>query len=159
MKLLTHQELAEQLQAKGLKCTAQRLAIYEALTASDAHPSAEELHREVKARYPMLSRNTVYQTLEALTTAGLAQAVRSGRSHARYDGNSDAHHHMVCLACDRVEDFHDASLERLMPPPGLRRRYRVLHHRVEFYGYCRSCDTRNPRATRASIQKEEIRHG
>jgi Fur family peroxide stress response transcriptional regulator len=159
MKPLTHEELAQRLQAEGLKCTPQRLAIYAALTASAAHPSAEELYRGVKAHYPMLSRNTVYQTLEALTTAGLAQAIRSGRSHARYDGNSDAHHHMVCLSCDRVEDFHDASLERLAPPSRLRRHYRVLHHRVEFYGYCRSCTARNPRATRAHIQKEDVRHG
>jgi Fur family peroxide stress response transcriptional regulator len=159
MKPLTHQELTQRLQTRGLKCTPQRLAIYEALTASDTHPSAEELYREVKARYPMLSRNTVYQTLEALTNAGLAQAVRSSRSHARYDGNSDAHHHMVCLSCDRVEDFHDPSLERLAPPSRLRRQYRVLHHRVEFYGYCRSCTVRNPRATRALIHKEDVRHG
>lgn len=159
MKPLTHQELAQQLQARGLKCTPQRLAIYRALTVSDAHPSAEELYREVKGQYPMLSRNTVYQTLETLTTAGLVQSVRSGRSHTRYDGNSDAHHHMVCLSCNRVEDFHDASLERLAPPPGLRRRYRVLHHRVEFYGYCRSCNARNPRATRAHSHKEDVRHG
>jgi Fur family peroxide stress response transcriptional regulator len=148
MKLGTYEELARRLQARGLKCTPQRLAIYAALTASDAHPSAEELYRGVKARYPMLSRNTVYQTLEALTAAGLAQAIRSGRSHARYDGNSDAHHHMVCLSCDRVEDFHDDSLERLAPPARLRRRYRVLHHRVEFYGYCRTCSDHNRRHAR-----------
>jgi len=148
MKPLAHEELARRLQARGLKCTPQRLAIYAALTASDAHPSAEELYRGVKARYPMLSRNTVYQSLEALTTAGLAQAIRTGRSHARYDGNSEAHHHMVCLSCDRVEDFHDASLGRLAPPARLRRRYRVVHHRVEFYGYCRSCSDRNRRRAR-----------
>jgi Fur family peroxide stress response transcriptional regulator len=150
MKRDTHQELVQRLQDKGLKCTPQRLAIYAALTASDTHPSAEELYRGVKERYPMLSRNTVYQTLEILTVAGLAQAIRSGRSHARYDGNNDAHHHMVCLSCDRVEDFHDAALERLAPPARLRRHYRVLHHRVEFYGYCRSCNDRNRR--RARIQ-------
>jgi len=159
MKPLTLHELTGRLQDHGLKCTPQRLAIYAALTASDEHPSAEELYRDVKTHYPMLSRNTVYQTLEALTTAGLAQAIRSGRSHARYDGNSDAHHHMVCLSCDRVEDFHDASLERLAPPTRLRRQYQVLHHRVEFYGYCRRCTHRNPRITRAHTHKEEGRHG
>jgi Fur family peroxide stress response transcriptional regulator len=159
MKPVAHETLAQRLQARGLKCTPQRLAIYEALAASDSHPSAEELYRDVKTDYPMLSRNTVYQTLEALTTAGLAQAIRSGRSYARYDGNSEAHHHMVCLTCDRVEDFHDASLERLAPPARLRRRYRVVHHRVEFYGYCRSCSDRNPRASRARTHKEEARHG
>ncbi|HTP42217.1 MAG TPA: transcriptional repressor [Nitrospiria bacterium] len=159
MKPVDQGALARRLQARGLKCTPQRLAIYAALSASDDHPSAEVLYRDVKADYPMLSRNTVYQTLEALTTAGLAQAIRTGRSHARYDGNSEPHHHMVCLSCDRVEDFHDASLERLAAPARLRRRYRVVHHRVEFYGYCRTCHDRNPHASRVHSHKEEIRHG
>ena len=159
MKTETEQPLAQRLQAQGLKCTPQRLAIYAALAASEAHPSAEELYLEVKPRYPMLSRNTVYQTLEALTGVGLAQAIRAGRQHARYDGNVAAHHHMVCLACHRVEDFHDASLERLAPPAPLRRRYRVIRHRVEFYGYCRSCDKQQPHAHHASAHKEEHRHG
>lgn len=159
MKPMTPQELAHRLQAGGLKCTPQRLAIYAALAGSAAHPSAEELYREVKPRHPMLSRNTVYQTLEALTTAGLAQAIRTGRHHTRYDGNSAEHHHMVCLSCDRVEDFHDASLERLAPPPRLRRHYRVVRHSVEFYGYCRRCDQQKPRVVRAGRPKEEDRHG
>jgi len=150
MKTPTHRELASRLQARGLKCTPQRLAIYEALTASEAHPSADELYRAVAPRHPMLSRNTVYQTLEALTAAGLAHSIRTGRSHARYDGNIDAHHHMVCLRCDHVEDFHDDALEGLAPPARLRRAYRVVHHRVEFYGYCKHCDHRTPRGTRAS---------
>ena len=158
MKTLTHEELAKRLQGRGLKCTPQRLAIYAALTASEAHPSAEELHAGVKGRYPMLSRNTVYQTLEALTEAGLAQVIRTGRQHTRYDGNDGAHHHMVCLVCDRVEDFHDASLERLAPPPRLRRHYRVIRHSVEFYGYCRRCDQQKP-AVRAGRPREEDRHG
>jgi len=158
MKTPTHQELVGRLQAGGLKCTPQRLAIYAALSASAAHPSAEELYRTVKSRHPMLSRNTVYQTLEALSTAGLVQAIRTGRQHTRYDGNGAAHHHMVCLACDRVEDFHDPSLERLAPPARLRRHYRVISHRVEFYGYCQRCFHQNP-AARAGRPQEEHRHG
>ncbi len=152
-------QLTQRLQSQGLKCTPQRLAIYAALAASDAHPSAEELYLQVKPRYPMLSRNTVYQTLETLTTAGLAQAIRTGRQHARYDGNLAAHHHMVCLACHRIEDFHDALLERLAPPAPLRRRYRVVRHRVEFYGYCQRCDPQQPHAHHVRAHKEEHRHG
>jgi len=137
------------LQDKGLKCTPQRLAIYAALTASDAHPSAEELYRGVKARYPMLSRNTVYQTLEILTMAGLAQAIRSGRSHARYDGNNDAHHHMVCLSCDRVEDFHDAGCAATIACSIIGwNSTAIADHAVTATG-----------ATRAHSHKEDVCHG
>lgn len=155
MITVTHEELADRLHARGLKCTPQRLAIYEALAASEAHPSVDELYREVRGRFPMLSRNTVYQTLEALSSLGLVQAIRTGRPHARYDGNLSAHHHLICLACHRVEDFHDASLERLAPPARLRRQYRIIGHRVEFYGYCRSCDQQRP-AIRAGETKERV---
>jgi Fur family transcriptional regulator, peroxide stress response regulator len=155
MVTVTHQELADRLHAQGLKCTPQRLAIYAALTASAAHPSVDDLYCEVRGRYPMLSRNTVYQTLEALSALGLVQAIRTGRQHIRYDGNLSEHHHLVCLVCHRVEDFHDAALERLKPPASLRRRYRVLGHRVEFYGYCRLCDQQSP-AIRARGTKERV---
>ena len=159
MKTPSTDQLSDRLHQRGLKCTPQRLAIYEALTASGLHPSAEELYRQVKPHYPMLSRNTVYQTLEALTSAGLAQAIRTGRQHARYDGNISAHHHMVCLMCHRVEDFHDGSLEQLVPPPRFRRKYRIVRHSVEFYGYCRQCDHQQPRTMHVAKHKEEHHHG
>ncbi|HEY8450454.1 MAG TPA: Fur family transcriptional regulator, partial [Bacillota bacterium] len=60
------------LSSHGYRVTPQRLAIYEALVATDQHPSAEELYRQVKKRFPMISPATVYNTLQLLVRMGLA---------------------------------------------------------------------------------------
>ena len=61
---------AAHCRAHGLSVTHQRLAIFEALASSRAHPSAEQLHRLVQKRIPTLSLATVYKNLEALRATG-----------------------------------------------------------------------------------------
>jgi len=133
--------VGQRLKAAGLKFTHQRLAIYEVLAAAVTHPTAEEIHGLVKVAYPMLSLNTVYTTLETLQSLGLIQQMRFLDNTARYDANVDAHHHVICLACRKIEDFGDPSLDRVRPPASIRRSYRLVSHRVEFYGYCGECRT------------------
>ena len=55
-------------ETRSLRCTCQRLALYDALKASMNHPTAEELYRVVKLRpeYGRLSLATVYNTLAAV---------------------------------------------------------------------------------------------
>ncbi len=134
--------VAKRLKDAGLKFTHQRMAIYEALAATVAHPTAEEIYGRVKEAYPMLSLNTVYMTLDTLKTLGLIQEMRFLDNTARYDANVDAHHHVICLECRRIEDFGDAALDRVQPPPSIRRSYRLVKHSVEFYGYCGACQKR-----------------
>ncbi len=54
----------------NIRCTTQRRALYEALVATDSHPTAEELYRMVKPTTSRLSRATVYNTLETLCGVG-----------------------------------------------------------------------------------------
>jgi len=57
----------------SLRCTRQRMAVYEALLSCDSHPTAEELFRLVKPRTERLSLATIYNTLEALEDVGLVR--------------------------------------------------------------------------------------
>jgi Fur family peroxide stress response transcriptional regulator len=134
--------VAKRLKDAGLKFTHQRLAIYEMLAATVTHPTAEEIYGRVKEAYPMLSLNTVYMTLDTLKTLGLIQEMRFLDNTARYDANVDAHHHVICLGCRKIEDFGDTTLDRVQPPASIRRSYRLIKHSVEFYGYCGACQKR-----------------
>lgn len=134
-----HQHVAKRLKDAGLKFTHQRLAIYEALAATESHPSAEEIYATVKHAYPMLSLNTIYTTLDTLKGLGLIKEMRFLDNSARYDANVEAHHHVICLSCRKIEDFGDAVLDRVQPPAAIRRSYRLVSHSVEFYGYCGDC--------------------
>jgi Fur family peroxide stress response transcriptional regulator len=131
--------IAKRLKDAGFKFTHQRLAIYQALAAAVTHPTAEELHGRVKDAYPMLSLNTVYTTLDTLKALGLIKEMRFLDNSARFDANIEAHHHVICLECRKIEDFEDSALDRVHPPASIRRAYRLVSHSVEFYGYCAEC--------------------
>ena len=60
-------------QQHNLRCTQQRLAIFEALREARDHPTAETLFKRVAPFVERLSLATVYNTLEALCQAGLAR--------------------------------------------------------------------------------------
>ena len=63
-------EFAQCLRDKGLQPSAQRLAVAQFVLATDAHPSADEVLREVQKTFPMVSRATVYNTLNSFVEKG-----------------------------------------------------------------------------------------
>lgn len=139
---VTAEEIRRRFRERGLKLTPQRAAIYRALVESRAHPTAEDLLREVQREHPMVSPNTVYYTLGALRRAGLVQEVNYWHDRARFDGNLAPHHHLICLGCRTITDLTDAALDRLAAPAGSRAGFVVTGHRVEFHGYCAGCRRR-----------------
>jgi Fur family peroxide stress response transcriptional regulator len=56
-----------------------------------------------------MSFATVYNTLDALAGAGLSGTLRLGNA-ARFDPNTDAHHHAVCDRCGAVSDIPAGTL-------------------------------------------------
>lgn len=109
---------------RGLRCTRQRVAIYEALYAAQTHPTADELYRAVGARVEGVSLATVYNTLEAFCQAGLVQKLPGAGANgsARFDANPDNHVHLRCHASGTVADLPDEIGNRLLsriPPEAL----------------------------------------
>ena len=124
---------------RGLAVTHQRLAIYGALASTDEHPTAETLYRTIHETYPTISLATIYKTLETLEREGLISKFTFFQEAARYDANQERHHHRVCVRCGRVEDFYDASLDRLPMSDHRRLGFKVLNHQVQVHGLCRRC--------------------
>jgi Fur family peroxide stress response transcriptional regulator len=138
MKDLKDRAYIKRFQEKGLKLTNQRIAVYEALASTDKHPTADSIYQEIKERYPMISLNTVYNTLEVLKEIGEISQLNTDIS-ARFDANMAPHHHLVCLHCKRIEDFVDPELDQIpLKVPG-RKDFKILSHKVEFQGYCKKC--------------------
>jgi Fur family transcriptional regulator, peroxide stress response regulator len=127
----------------GLSVTAQRLAIFEALSASREHPSAEQLHRAVQERLPTLSLATVYKNLEALKAIGAVADVNPLHEEARYEaalpgtGAGHPHHHLVCTSCKKVRDLHDRAFDRLRVHDV--QGFAVHAVRVQAEGLCPDC--------------------
>lgn len=100
---------------QGLRCTKQREVIYRTLLACKSHPTAEELHDQVRADEPGLSLATVYNTLEVFSTRGLCRCLPSviGGGAARYDADLSDHVHLT-TPDGKVLDVPDDLSERLL---------------------------------------------
>ncbi|MHC5025066.1 MAG: Fur family transcriptional regulator, partial [Planctomycetota bacterium] len=87
-----------------LRCTTQRVAVFETLRACTSHPTAEELFRLVRPRMDRLSLATVYNTLEALCGAGLARKIATVDGTSRYDGDTSDHVHVRMRDAAEIAD-------------------------------------------------------
>lgn len=139
MNSLKNQDrLAAELKEAGLKNTPARRAVLKILSGGKCPLSAHEIHKALIKE--QVDPVTVYRTLEALESGGLAQRVDFGDGVARYEisHKDHHHHHVICRACKRIDrlpdcTFHD--LERAVKRMG----YRNLTHSLEFFGVCKSC--------------------
>ena len=92
------------LRASGLKLTPQRIAIVREIAADPTHPTAQELFERLRPAQPSMSFATVYNTLDALASAGLCVALSLAPGPSRFDPNMRPHHHPVCDRCGLVRD-------------------------------------------------------
>ncbi len=131
--------IIDRFRASGRKVTPQRVAVFEILCERGGHPTVDQIYREVRKRFPMISLNTVYQIMEALVQMKIVSPLVHGLEAARYETDPSPHHHAVCVACKRIIDIFDPVLGRVRPPRVVKDRFQVLGHRVEFFGYCADC--------------------
>jgi Fur family transcriptional regulator, peroxide stress response regulator len=139
-------ELLDQLRAfeetcrqKGFPLTVQRRVILECVLQRHDHPTADQVHEEVRARVPEISRTTVYRTLEAFVQMGAIRRAHHLGPASRFDSNTDHHHHLVCMRCNAVVDFDDVRLDTLPLPETTRTAFRIVDYSVHYAGLCASC--------------------
>lgn len=107
-------EIRDILIDKGLKVTPQRLAVLEAVIELGNHPSAEKVIEFIKSNYPNIAVGTVYKTLETYVENGIVKKVKTDRDIMRYDAVLDKHHHLYCLESNKIEDYYDDDLNKII---------------------------------------------
>ncbi|HSM06276.1 MAG TPA: transcriptional repressor [Longimicrobiales bacterium] len=132
--------LRQALETSGHRFTEQRAAVFRFLRRTDVHPTADEVFLHVREEVPGISLATVYKSLETLVGCGLATKLTYGDGSARYDGRTDDHHHLRCVACGRVADLpgraDDREVARLAASADA---FHVTGYRLELTGYCLEC--------------------
>jgi len=123
------------LKANGFKLTPQRLAVIEYLDGNSSHPSAAELFKELKKRYPMLSFATVYNTLRMLVEANEIKQLTIGSDKVNFDPNTDHHDHFLCQKCGKIIDiFPDKKMENKEVEG-----HQIIDRQIYYYGICSDC--------------------
>jgi Fur family ferric uptake transcriptional regulator len=124
--------------------TRPRVAVAEALVAREDHPSVEQLRRRLQQRGERLGMATLYRTVDALVSGGLAREHDFGEGFKRYEAVRERveHAHLVCRRCAGVTEFRSERLERMLRMTADEHHFHYERHRVEVHGVCPSCRTR-----------------
>ena len=133
---------ATELRAAGLRVTAARVALLEAVRDGD-HLGVEALATRVRDRIGHVSLQAVYDALDALTAAGLIRRIEPAGSPARFEGRiGDNHHHLVCRSCGTVTDVACAVGEAPCLTAADDHGFSIDEAEVIYWGLCPSCSTR-----------------
>jgi Fur family iron response transcriptional regulator len=85
----------ELLREHDIQPSAQRVAVATYALTTEDHPSADEVWERVRRTFPMVSRATVYNTLNLFVAKGLLQALVLAEGKVVFDPKVDRHHHFV----------------------------------------------------------------
>jgi Fe2+ or Zn2+ uptake regulation protein len=92
------------LEQSGILPSAQRMAVAEYVLNSDEHPSADLVWKRVTAKFPYVSRATVYNTLNLLVEKGLLRTLNLAEDSVVFDPNVDTHHHFIDEETGAIHD-------------------------------------------------------
>ncbi len=98
------------LRENGIHPSAQRVAVSRYVLATGDHPTADEVFARVRKRFPMLSRATVYNTLNLLVKKGLLRQFVLGGGRVVFDANVSNHHHFIESDSGKIHDVPWESL-------------------------------------------------
>ena len=130
---------AELLREHGLRVTAQRLAVFRAV--SDVpHVTADVVVETVRREIGWISVQAVYDALAVLTEKGLLRRIQPAGSPARYEGRvGDNHHHLICRVCNRMVDVDCAVGDAPCLTAGKDAGFEIDEAEVVYWGRCPGC--------------------
>ncbi len=97
-------DVPEELRRHGIQPSAQRVAVAEFVLRTEAHPSADRVWGEVRSSFPMISRATVYNTLNLFVRKGLLRQLVLAEGKVVFDPNVQPHHHFVDESNGAIHD-------------------------------------------------------
>jgi len=97
--------VVETLARAGIQPSAQRVAVADYVLETADHPSAEQVWARVKERFPVLSRATVYNTLNLFVEKGLLRELVLAEGRVVFDPNVEPHHHFIDDETQHIVDI------------------------------------------------------
>lgn len=148
---LSREDFEGLLRGKGLKVTAQRIAVLSVLSEEpDRHLTAEEIYDLVRVSSPDIGLATVYRTIQILLELKIIDRIYLDDGYVRYElghvyesEDSHHHHHLICVKCGRVMSFQGDLLETFEMKIEEKTGFRIQDHDVKLYGLCKDCQKKN----------------
>lgn len=134
-------EIISKLKQEGHRITPIRTRILEVLVTLKSPISAPDLLNFIRQTSEKVNKTTIYRELEFFKSKNLINEVEFGDGKKRYELNEGVHHHhLICTNCKRIEDIDlKTDLTREEKDIEQKTGFKIRHHSLEFFGYCRSC--------------------
>ncbi|MGC4081542.1 MAG: Fur family transcriptional regulator [Vicinamibacterales bacterium] len=130
------------LRQRGLQVTAQRLAVWRAVTCQP-HITADGVAEVVRTEIGAISRQSVYDALGVLVSEGLIRRIQPAGSPARYEARvGDNHHHMICRECGHTVDVDCVVGAAPCLTAGDTSGFEIDEAEVIYWGRCPDCAAR-----------------
>ena len=145
---------ADLLRQRGLRVTAQRLAVFRAVSG-EPHATADSVAETVRAEMGAISLQAVYDVLGVLVDVNLVRRIQPAGSAARFEARvTDNHHHVICRSCGRIADVDCAVGAPPCVTPVDDMGYEIDEAEVIYWGRCPECLSRSrTRTTRTALQR------
>ncbi|GAB2700757.1 Fur family transcriptional regulator [Nocardia thraciensis] len=129
----------ERLRSVGLRVTAPRVAVLDAVTAQP-HSDADRVAATVRKQLGSVSTQAVYDVLRACVNSGLLRRIEPAGSAALYEARTgDNHHHLVCRNCGTVVDVDCAVGSAPCLDPSDAHGFAIDEAEVVYWGLCPDC--------------------
>jgi Fur family ferric uptake transcriptional regulator len=131
--------LADELRARGLRLTAQRQLVLEAVYRL-GHATPDQVHVEVARTAAGVNITTVYRTLELLEELGLITHAHLSHGAPTYHAVGEQQHvHLVCRECGSLSEMPLDLLAPVAERVRRERNFRVDVGHVALFGVCDDC--------------------
>jgi Fur family transcriptional regulator, ferric uptake regulator len=107
------EDALELLRGRGLRVSAARRLVLEALFRAKGPVSAERIADGLDGQLPRSDLGSVYRNLETFEGMGLVRHVHLGHGSGRYALAGPAQEYLVCERCDVVTALEPEALERV----------------------------------------------
>ena len=132
--------IIQKLRDGGHKITPQRMAIVKILARSKGHPSVEDIYDRIIKDFPTMSLATVYRNIVIIKSLGEILELGFPDGSNRYDGAKPySHPHVICIECRKIVDPDLDSLDEMKNEVALETNFKILNHRLDFFGICSNC--------------------
>ncbi|HEY9059448.1 MAG TPA: transcriptional repressor [Pseudobacteroides sp.] len=128
----------------GIKNTRQKNMIFDILKEESLPLTADRVFFKAKEIDTTISLSTVYRILDIFVDKGMVlKSSITEDNKAVFELNRMEHkHYLVCIRCKKIMDVDNCPFEVYEKSLEQETSFQVTSHRLESYGYCPVCKTK-----------------